>query len=81
MGKGTVMPAFEFEFRSIMSKSHEVTAWIDLNIIEKAWGKSLPKELDEKKSKYLIESMPVPYTITWLVSSSRPVRLADLHRL
>ena len=51
-----------------MSKSHEVTAWIDLNIIDKPWGKTLTKEFDDKKAKYLIESMPVPYTITWLVS-------------
>jgi hypothetical protein len=52
-----------------MSKTHEVTAWIDLNIIDKPWGKSLAKEFDEKKAKYLIESMPVPNTITWLVCS------------
>lgn len=50
-----------------MSKSHEITAWIDLNIIDKPWGRSLTKEFDEKKSKYLIESMPVPNTIAWLV--------------
>jgi len=50
-----------------MSKAHEVTAWIDLNIIDKPWGKSLTKEFDDKKAKYLIESMPVPNTITWLV--------------
>lgn len=51
-----------------MSKAHEVTAWIDLNIIDKPWGKSLTKEFDEKKAKYLIESMPVPNTITWQVT-------------
>jgi hypothetical protein len=50
-----------------MSKAHEVTAWIDLNIIDKSWGKSLTKDFDDKKAKYLIESMPVPNTITWLV--------------
>lgn len=50
-----------------MSKAHEVTAWIDLNIIDKPWGQTLTKEFDDKKAKYLIESMPVPNTITWLV--------------
>lgn len=50
-----------------MSKTHEVTAWIDLNIIDKSWGQTLTKEFDDKKAKYLIESMPVPNTITWLV--------------
>ncbi len=50
-----------------MSKAHEVTAWIDLNIIDKPWGKSLTKEFDDKKAKYLIESMAVPNTITWFV--------------
>ena len=50
-----------------MSKAHEVTAWIDLNIIDKPWGQSLTKEFDDKKVKYLIESMPVPNTIAWLV--------------
>ncbi|CAF1530386.1 unnamed protein product [Rotaria magnacalcarata] len=52
-----------------MSKAHEVTAWIDLNIIDKSWGKSLTKEFDDKKAKYLIESMPVPNTITWSISN------------
>ncbi|UJR22847.1 hypothetical protein I4U23_025876 [Adineta vaga] len=52
-----------------MSKAHEVTAWIDLNIIDKPWGKSLTKEFDDKKAKYLIESMPVPNTITWSISN------------
>ena len=50
-----------------MSRAHEVTAWIDLNIIDKPWGQSLTKEFDDKKAKYLIESMPIPNTITWLV--------------
>jgi hypothetical protein len=50
-----------------MSKTHEVTAWIDLNIIEQSWGQTLTKEFDDKKAKYLVESMPVPYTITWYV--------------
>lgn len=54
----------------VMSKAHEVTAWIDLNIIDQSWGKSLTKEFDDKKAKYLIESMPVPNTITWLVYRS-----------
>jgi hypothetical protein len=50
-----------------MSKSHEVTAWIDISIVDKSWGKLLTKEFDDKKAKYLIESMPVPNTITWSV--------------
>ncbi|CAF0777019.1 unnamed protein product [Adineta steineri] len=52
-----------------MSKAHEVTAWIDLNIIDKSWAKSLTKEFDEKKAKYLVESMPVPNTITWSITN------------
>ncbi|CAF0786059.1 unnamed protein product [Adineta ricciae] len=52
-----------------MSKAHEVTAWIDLNIIDKPWGRSLTKEFDDKKAKYLIESMPVPNTITWSITN------------
>lgn len=60
-----------------MSKSHEVTAWIDLNIIDKPWGKSLTKEFDDKKAKYLIESMPIPNTITWLVNHSQ-LSITDL---
>ncbi|CAF3890200.1 unnamed protein product [Rotaria sp. Silwood1] len=59
------MQAIEYK----MSKAHEVTAWIDLNIIDKPWGQSLTKEFDDKKAKYLIESMPVPNTITWSISN------------
>ncbi|CAF0909856.1 unnamed protein product [Didymodactylos carnosus] len=52
-----------------MSKPLDVTAWIDLNIVDQPWGKSLSKQFDEKKIKYLVETMPIPYTITWSIST------------
>ena len=48
-----------------MSKAHEVTAWIDVNIVDQPWGRTLTKEFEEKKAKFLIESLPVPLTIAW----------------